>query len=110
MLLTPPAMILHPCPYEDIKKQPWNPMLDSVNPVTSEVPKSQPAQPDNPEAWVYGSNAKVWPYGLFPAGHTGKRVRAPCVYNSSPWGIRKLTINELATLWDVPLFLQEKLE
>ena len=39
-----------------------------------------------------------------------KRVRVPCVYNSPPWGIRKLTINELTTLWYVPLLLQEKLE
>ena len=56
-------------------------MLASVNLVTSAVPKIQPAQPDNPEARVYVSMAKVWPYGLFPAGHMGKRVRLPCVYN-----------------------------
>ena len=37
-------------------------------------------------------------------------MRVPCVYNSPPWGIRQFTINELATLWDVPLFLKEKLE
>ena len=54
LLLTPPEMLIHPSPYAEIKKQPWNPMLDSVNPVTSEVPKRQPAQPDNPEAPVYG--------------------------------------------------------
>ena len=39
-----------------------------------------------------------------------KRVRVPCVYNSPPWDIRQPTINEIATLWDVPLLLQEKLE
>ena len=47
-------------------------MLASVNPVTSVVPKIQPAQPDNPEARMYGSMADVWSYGLFPAVHTGK--------------------------------------
>ena len=62
-------------------------MLASVNPVTSAVPNSQPAQPNNPEAWVYGSMAEVWPYGLFPAGHMVKRVRVPCVYISLPWVI-----------------------
>ena len=67
--------------------QPLNPMLASVNPVTSAVPKSQPAQPDNPEAWLYGSKAEVWPYELLPAGHMGKRVWVPCVYNSPLWGI-----------------------
>ena len=81
-----------------------------MNPVTSAVPKSQPSQPDNPEARVYVSKSKVWPYGLFPAGHMGKRMRVPFVYNSPPLIIRQLTINELATLWDVPIFLQEKLE
>ena len=101
----PPAMLLHPSPYADTPNQPWNPMLDIVNPVTSAVPKSQPSQPDNSEAQVYVSKSKVWPNGLFPAGHMGKRVWVPCVYNSPPWGIRQLTINELATLWDVPLFL-----
>ena len=55
--LTPPTMLLHPSPYEEIPKQPWNPMLASVNPVTSAVPKSQPEQPDNPEAQVHGSKA-----------------------------------------------------
>ena len=39
-----------------------------------------------------------------------KRVRLPCVYNSPPWVIWQLNINELATLWDVPMLLQEKWE
>ena len=98
-------MLLHPSPYIDIPKQPWNPMLGSVNPVNSEVPNIQLAQPDNNESWVYGSKSEVWPYGLFPAGHMRKRVRVPFVYISQPWVIQQLTINGLATLWDVPLFL-----
>ena len=84
LLLTPPAMLLHPFPYAEIPKQPWNPMLDSVNPVTSAVPKSQPVQPDNPEARVYGSKSEVWSYGLFPSGHMGKMVRVTRVYNYPP--------------------------
>ena len=71
----------------EISNQPWDHILDSVNPVTYAVPKSQPAQPDNTQALVYGSMAEVWPYGLLPAGHMRKRVRVPCVYNSPPWGI-----------------------
>ena len=110
LLLTTTAMLLHPFSYAEIPNKPWNPMLASVNPVNSAVPKSQPSQPDNPEAWVYGSKAKMWPYGLFPSGHMGKRVRVPYVYNYSQWVIWQLTINELATVWDVPLFLQDKLE
>ena len=80
-------MLLHPSPYADTPNQPWNPMLDIVNPVTSAVLKSQPAQLDNHEAWVYVSKAEWGPYGLFPARHMGKRVRVPFVYNSPPWGI-----------------------
>ena len=110
LLLKPPTILLHPCPYTEIPTQAWNPMLASVIPVNSAVAKSQPEQPDNPEARVYGSMAEVWPYGLFPAGNMGKRVRVPCIYNYPPWVIRQLTINELATLWDVPMLLQEKLE
>ena len=98
LLLKPTAMLLHPSPYTEIPKKPWNPMLDSVNPVTSAVPNNQPEKPDNLEARVYGSKADVWPYGLFPAGNMGKRVRVTCVYISPPWGIRQLTINEMATL------------
>ena len=94
----------------DISKQPWDHMLASVNPVASAVPNSQLAQPDNPEARVYGSMAEVWPYGLFHVGYMVKMVQVPCVYNSPPWVIRSLTINELDTLWYVPLLLQEKLE
>ena len=59
---------------------------------------------------MYVLKAEVWPYELFPAGHMGTKVRLPLVYNSPPWGIRQLTISELATLWNVPLLLQEKLE
>ena len=103
-------MLLHPCPYEDIPKQPWNPMLASVNPLNSAVSKSQPSQPNNPEARVYGSNTEVWKYVLLPAGHMVKMVQLPCVYNYPPWEIQQLTTNELATLWDVPLLLQEKSE
>ena len=46
-------MLLHPSPYIDIPKQPWNPMLGSVNPVNTEVQNIQQAQPDNPESQVY---------------------------------------------------------
>ena len=53
IFLTPPEMLLCPSPYSDIPKQLWNPMLAGVNPVNSVVTKIQPAQPDNPEAWVY---------------------------------------------------------
>ena len=59
----------------------------SVKPVNSAFPKSQPAQPDNPEAWVYESKAEVCSYGLLPAVHMRKRVRVPCVYNYPPWGV-----------------------
>ena len=110
LLLTPPAMLIRPFPYADIPKQHWNHMLASMKPVTSAVPKIQLAQSDNTEARVYGSKSEVWPYGLFPAGCMGVMVRLPCVYNSPPWVIIQLTINELANLWDFPLLLQEKLE
>ena len=109
-LLTPPEILLHPFPYVEIPNQPWNPILASLNPVTSEFTKIQPAQPDNPEAQVYVSMDEVGPCGLFHARHIGKRVRVPSVYNYPPWVIRKLTINELDKLWDFPLLLQEKSE
>ena len=86
-LLTPPAMVLLPSPYAEIPKQSCNNMLASVNPVDSAVPKSQPKKLDNPEARVYGSKTELWPYGLLPVGHMGKRVRVSCVYNYPPWGI-----------------------
>ena len=85
-------------------------MLDSLNPFTSAFTKSQTEQSDNPEDRVYGSNAKVWPYGLFPAGNMDKKVQVPCAYNYPPWDIQQLIINELDTLWYVPLLLYEKLE
>ena len=101
-------MLLHPSTYSDIPKQPWNHMLDSMNPVTSAVLNIQPAQPDNSGARVYVSNSEVWKYGLLSAGKMGKRVRVHCVYNTPQWGIQKITINDMDTLWDVPMLLQEK--
>ena len=106
LLLTPPTMILNPYPYAEKPKQPWNPMLTSVNPVTSEATKIQLTKSDKTEARVYGSKSEVWPYILFSAGHMGLKVRENCVYNYPPFIIRQLTINELATLWDVPMLTQ----
>ena len=109
MLLTPPYILLHPSPYAELPKQPCDPIFHSVNPVNSAVTMSQPSQPKEPEAWVYESKSEVCPYGLFTAGQMIAKVRLSFVYNSLPWVIRQLTINDLATLWDVPLLLQEKL-
>ena len=89
-MLTPPNMILNLSPYAEIPKQPWNPMLASVNPVYSEVTKSQPAQPEKPDDWVYGLKAAVWPYGLLFAGHMVTKVQVPCVYKYPPWSFDKL--------------------
>ena len=110
MLLTPPNILLHLDTYAEVPKKPWNPTLDSLNPVNSEVKMSQPAQPEEPEARVYGSKFDVWPYILFPAVKMTAKVRVSCVYNYLTWGIRQLTINYMAMLWDVPMLLQEKLE
>ena len=38
------------------------------------------------------------------------KLRVYCVYNSPPRVILQLTINNIATLWDVALLLQEQLE
>ena len=48
MLLTPPNMLLHPSPYTEVTKQPWNPMLTSVNPVSSDVTMTQLTNPEEP--------------------------------------------------------------
>ena len=49
LLLTHPTMLIHPSPYAEIPKQPWDHMLASVNPLTSVVPKIQLEKLDNPE-------------------------------------------------------------
>ena len=59
---------------------------------------------------MYGLKSEVWPYRLLPAINTSTKVRVSCVYNYPPWGICQPTINDMATLWDVSLLLQEKLE
>ena len=99
MLLTPPNVLLHSSPYTEIPKQPWNTTLASVNPANSEVTMIQPEKPEEPEAQVYVYKYEVWPYGLFLSGKISTKVRVYCVYNSSPWVIHPLTINDLATLW-----------
>ena len=110
LLLTPTNMLLHPIPYSEIPKQPWNPMLASVNPVILAATRSQPEQPEKPEDWVYGSKSEVWPYGLFPEGNISTKLRVSSAYNSTQWGVFQNTINDMDTLWDVPLLLQENLE
>ena len=81
-------------------------MLASVNSVTSTVPNSQPAQPEKPKYWVYGSKTEVWLYDSFPTGHMVKKLCLPCVYISLIWGIQQLTINDMDKIWDFPLLMQ----
>ena len=103
-------MLLHPDPYAEVPKKPWNPMLACANPVNSASKMDQPEQPEAPEPWFYGKKFEVWTYVLFTDEEMSAKVRVPCVYNSPPWGIIQHTINDLATLWDVPILLQEKLD
>ena len=91
-------MLLHPGPYEEVPKQPCNPMLANLNPVNSEAIMDQLAQPKAPEAWVYGIKFEVCPYGLFTSGQMIAKVQVSCAYNYLPCGILQLTINELATI------------
>ena len=55
-----------------------------MNPASSAVTKSQPAQPEKYEAPVYGFKSDLCSYGLFPAGHMGTKVRVTCDYNYPP--------------------------
>ena len=103
-------MLLHPDPYAEVPKKPWNPMLACANPVNSASKMDQPEQPEAPEPWFYGKKFEVWTYVLFTDEEMSAKVRVLCVYNSPPWGIHQPTINDLATLWDVPILLQEKLD
>ena len=110
MTLTPPNMILFPRPFAEVPNQPCNPMLASANPVNSAAKMDQLAQPEAQEARSYGKKFEVWTYGLFHVGQMSAKVRVSCVYNYPPWGIHQITTNELATLWDIPLLFQDKLE
>ena len=103
-------MLLHPGTYAEVPNQPCNPTLSIVNPFNSASKIDQLAQTEAPENQMYGTKLEVWIYSLFPAGKMSAKVRVSCVYNYLPWGIHQLTINELYTLWDVPLLMQEKLE
>ena len=82
MLLTPPNMLLHPGPYAELPNQPFKPVLASLNPVNSEVKINQLAQPEEPEARVYGLKFEFWPYGLLPVEKMSEKVQVYCVYNS----------------------------
>ena len=53
MLLTPPNVLLHLGTYADVTKQLYNPMFDILKPVNSAAKMDQPAQPEEPEAWVF---------------------------------------------------------
>ena len=48
MLLKPPNIILNPSTYAYVTNQPWNHMLDNVNPVNPAVTMGQTEQPDEP--------------------------------------------------------------
>ena len=62
------------------------------------------------EARVWKDGTKILPFGLFPASCPASLVRVPCVFNTPvKWGVHQLTQEEAATLWDVPLLLQERL-
>lgn len=48
------------------------------------------------------------PRGLAPAsGLTSVKVLVPCVFSASRWGVRRFTVTECASLFDVPILVQE---
>ena len=48
-------------------------------------------------------------YGLYTSGQMSAKAGVYCVYNSPPWSIPQLTMNDMTTLWVVSMFLQENL-
>ena len=93
-------------PSTTLLRQPWIPLQAALQPVTSATPAAKPQAPEARKAIVYRDGLEVLPFGLFPAARPTSLVRVPCVFNTPvQWGVRRLTQEEAATLWDVPLLL-----
>ena len=83
-------------------------MESAIDAVTSAPPAPAPRMTAMTTPSVKWSGREVWPCGLFPVEHKSTLVRVRCVFNvTTRWGTRALTPFELATLWDVPILLQE---
>jgi hypothetical protein len=110
MLFVPPMWSSPSKESPPLLKQPWIPLQAALHPVTSARPADKPQVPTVRDARVYHDGSEVLPFGLFPASRPASLVRVPCVFNTPvKWGVRQLTQEEAATLWDVPLLLQERL-
>ena len=97
----------HPLP-----TQGWSSLDGCVDPVTSarDVPEERPppASPQQREGRLVWKGGDLLPWGLFPSDRREVMVRVRCVYNKpSGWGRRRLTVEELAALWDVPILWRE---
>ena len=88
--------------------QPWTPLESAIDAVTSAPAAPAPHMTVMTTPSVKWSGREVWPCGLFPVEHKSTLVRVRCVFNvTTRWGTRALTPFELATLWDVPILLQD---
>lgn len=106
-LLLPPGALFRPMIDIALPSQPWVPVeaaIDSRIGAKAAAPLPRPVQRSAEVVW---EGDHVSPYGLFPADSVGAVVRVPCVFLPDGWGSRALRPAELATLWDVPLLLQE---
>ena len=90
-----------------IPPQPWAPVDSMLDSLVSCPVASEPCFDEIPLAKVYSVGSEILPFGLFPSDKLGAHVRVRSVFNSTRWGSRKLTLVEIANLWDVPILLQE---
>ncbi|KAL7468881.1 hypothetical protein ACHAXS_009127 [Conticribra weissflogii] len=86
---------------------PWAPVDAVVDSTLWATPAPTPllAVVDTPSVAMHGSSLN--PLGLFPSDQLAISVCTRCVFHPSRWGIRALALKELASLWDVPLSVQE---
>ena len=109
-LLAPTAASTEPRPHVfDFDKLPWSAIDRSLAP--RERARALPAAPSIPSnilPRVYASSDWcVSSWGLFPAGDWRRSVVVPSLFSPSGWGTRRLNPQELASLHDVPILLQD---
>ena len=108
MLFLPPLCPSLSSSVPAFSMQPWIPLQAALNPVMLVPPAPEPLDPLEHAHQVHRHGLEVFPFFLFLATSLTAQVQVPCVFNTPvKWGLRQLTQQEEATLWDVLLFLQE---
>ena len=95
-IMLPASLIAGDDPTLDsLPSQPWMPFASMLDSHISASQAKEPPMVMHPLPQVYHLGSEVLPWGLFPSKRPRSTVRVRSIFNTSKWGSRSLSYEEL---------------